>query len=323
MSERKKVLLIAGGGTLGTYTARELLEKGHSVDVICLEDKVSCHPNLTFIKADADLKFLESYLEGKHYDGIVNFLHYTTLESYKPFHPLLTAHTDQLIFLSSYRIYANEQHPITESAPRLLDLYKDEEYQQNETYALPKARCEDYLRQETDNSKWTIVRPVISFSANRFDLVMGGWPIGCALNREPLYLPEMCRNLVAGLDWAGNSGKLIASLLFKEAALGEAFTISSAQGLTWGDVADIYTELLGLEVKWVDMETYLDKYPFIKAENNKQVNWQFIYDRAWSRDIDNSKVLAVTGLKKEDFTPIREGLRTELLIYQERRQHQK
>ena len=75
MSERKKVLLIAGGGTLGTYTARELLEKGHSVDVICLEDKVSCHPNLTFIKADADLQFLESYLENKYYDGIVNFLH--------------------------------------------------------------------------------------------------------------------------------------------------------------------------------------------------------------------------------------------------------
>lgn len=32
----KRVLLIAGGGTLGTYTAEELLRLGHMVDVICL-----------------------------------------------------------------------------------------------------------------------------------------------------------------------------------------------------------------------------------------------------------------------------------------------
>ena len=30
--------LIAGGGTLGTYTAEELLRLGHRVDIICLED---------------------------------------------------------------------------------------------------------------------------------------------------------------------------------------------------------------------------------------------------------------------------------------------
>ena len=39
--KKKNVLLIAGGGTLGTYASEELLRLGHSVDVICLEDKVS------------------------------------------------------------------------------------------------------------------------------------------------------------------------------------------------------------------------------------------------------------------------------------------
>lgn len=37
----KHVLLIAGGGTLGTYTAEECLRLGYKVDIICLEDKVS------------------------------------------------------------------------------------------------------------------------------------------------------------------------------------------------------------------------------------------------------------------------------------------
>lgn len=37
----KSVLLIAGGGTLGKYTAAELLRLGCFVDIICLEDYVS------------------------------------------------------------------------------------------------------------------------------------------------------------------------------------------------------------------------------------------------------------------------------------------
>ena len=52
----KQVLLIAGGGTLGTHTARELLRLGHRVDILCPEDKTSCHEALTYHKGlgDAD-----------------------------------------------------------------------------------------------------------------------------------------------------------------------------------------------------------------------------------------------------------------------------
>ena len=44
----KNVLLIAGGGTLGTYTAEELLRQGHQVDIICLEERISDNGNLRF-----------------------------------------------------------------------------------------------------------------------------------------------------------------------------------------------------------------------------------------------------------------------------------
>lgn len=46
----RKVLLVAGGGTIGTYTCGELLNQGHFVDVICLEDKKSDNEKLNFIK---------------------------------------------------------------------------------------------------------------------------------------------------------------------------------------------------------------------------------------------------------------------------------
>ena len=76
----KKVLLIAGGGTLGRYTAKELLSKDCEVDVICLEDNISDNSNLRYYKANADLKYLTEFLKDNYYDGIVNFIHYISVD---------------------------------------------------------------------------------------------------------------------------------------------------------------------------------------------------------------------------------------------------
>lgn len=302
----KKVLLIAGGGTLGRYTAKELLNKGCAVDVICLEDYTSNNPKLRYFKANADLNYLTAYLNDKYYDGIVNFIHYTSVDDYKPVHKLLCSKTDQLIFLSSYRVYADLQHPITETAPMLEDVIKnDEEFLKTENYALPKARCEKFLREESDTKNWTVVRPVISFSDKRFDLitVSGHEIIDAARSGKTVILPEAAKNLTAGLDWAGNSGKLIANLLFKKECFGEAYTVSSGQNLTWGEVADIYTRLTGVNFKWADTEEY------VKTGHGGYI---LIYDRLYDRAVDNTKILKATGLKKDDFTSIEEGIKIEL-----------
>ena len=145
MDATKRVLLIAGGGTLGTYTAQELLSKGVCVDIICLEDHVSDDPRLRYIKEYVSMELLESLFAKHHYDGIVNFIHYKKIEDYKPYHELLIQNTDHLIFLSSYRVYANEMHPITEEAPRLTDVPLEEEFTRVETYALPKIQGEDFF----------------------------------------------------------------------------------------------------------------------------------------------------------------------------------
>ena len=302
----KKVLLIAGGGTLGRYTAKELLSKDCEVDVICLEDNISDNSNLRYYKANADLKYLTEFLKDNYYDGIVNFIHYTSVDAYKPVHKLLCSKTDQLIFLSSYRVYADLQHPITETAPMLADVVKDdEEFLQTENYALPKAGCEKYLREESGTKNWTIVRPVISFSDKRFDLVTvsGREIIDAAKSGKTILLPKAAKNLTAGLDWAGNSGKLIANLLFKKECFGEAYTVSSGQNLTWGEVADIYTRLTGVKFRWAETEEYV---------NTGHGGYILIYDRLYDRKVDNSKILKATGLKKENFTSIENGIKIEL-----------
>lgn len=303
----KKVLLIGGGGTLGTYTAKELLRQGHLVDIICLEDKISDNKNLVFYKGMANLQYLEEFLKDKVYDGIVNFILYRDVQEYPPIHKLLVAHTKHLIVVSSYRVYANEQHPVTETAPMLLDVSTDKKFVETEKYAIAKAKLEKYLNSECKNQSWTIVRPVISFSKLRFDLVtyFGNDLLTKITNGETIPLPIEAKDLTAGLDWAGNSGKLIANLLFKEETFGEAYTVSSAQNLTWGEVADLYTELLGAKFKWVTLEEYL------KATNNYNY-YALLYDRLFDRDIDNKKILKATGLESSDFLSVKEGLKIEL-----------
>ena len=308
----KKVLLIGGGGTLGSYTAEELLRLGHSVDIVCLEDAVSDNENLTYHTGAATLDFLQELFAKKRYDGIVNFVHYSNHEDYKPIHALLTNNTDHLIFVSSYRVYADEQHPITENAPRLVDVIRDPYFLENEKYAVPKAKCEDYLRNACAGEPWTIVRPVISFSQRRMDLLMysGQKVLKAASSGTELLLPELAKDYTAGLDWAGNSGKLIANLQLKPSALGETYSIYSGHGLTWNEVAALYEKHLGLKVRWVSEEEYLDFHTVVKTMDI--MTWAWKFDRRFNRDIDCTKVLAATGLGKEDFATVEEGILTEL-----------
>lgn len=309
MYQNKRFLLIAGDGTLGTYTAEELLKNGARVDVVCLEAHVSENPDLRYVVLDATLDNLSDFLQNNRYDGIVNFLHYGDADTYPAYHKLLCEHADHLIVLSSYRVYADEQHPITEEAPRLLEVSEDRAFVEQETYAISKAKIENLVRADETHKNWTIVRPVISFSHRRFDLFMYyGREIPEAVSEgRTLLLPKCAENLTAGWDWAGNSGKLIANLFLKEDAFGEAFTVSSAQNLTWGQVTEIYRDVVGLSVEWVEEETYL-------AANKPDYDswmWQYAYDRKFNRLMDNSKILSVTGLSESDFLPVAEGLRIE------------
>lgn len=309
----KQILLIAGGGTLGTHTARELLRLGHRVDILCPEEKHSGHEALTYHRGMGDPETLKKLFSEKHYDGIVNFIHYVDMDVYRPVHRLLMENTDHLIVLSSYRVYADLQHPLTETAPHLLDVSKDADFVAREDYAIAKAKLERFLHAESEGEQWTIVRPVISFSWRRFDLVTHGfhYPVQWAKAGEPILLPESAKRLRAGLDWAGNTGKLIANLLFKKEAVGEAYTISTAQNLTWAQVAELYVKLLGAKIRYVSDEEFGRIF-----HPTPESSWRYVYDRLFDRDIDNSKVLAATGLRAEDFLSIEEGLRRELALYE-------
>lgn len=301
----KKVLLIAGGGTLGYYTASELLRLGHCVDIICPEDKVSDNSQLRYFKALGTYEFLTELFAREKYDGIVNFIHYKQVDEYKKIHSLLIKNTSHLIFLSSYRVYAGCECPIREDSPRIYDTTDNAKFFTEEDYANPKSQAEDFLVKECSGEPWTIVRPVISFSMHRFDIfTYSGTSV---LDNDILCMPESARAHHAGIDWAGNSGKLIANVLFNQKAYGECYTVSSAQNLTWGEVADIYTDETGVKFEWIPDGAFLERNGY-----SDEYPWLYHYDRCYDRYIDNSKILNLTGLCRSDFLSIREGLKIEL-----------
>jgi nucleoside-diphosphate-sugar epimerase len=209
-------------------------------------------------------------------------------------------------------VYADAQHPITESAPRLTEVVSDPAFLEKEDYAVPKSKCEDFLRSSCLGEPWTIVRPVISFSQKRLDLLMasGRQVLELAARKEILYLPKLAKDFIAGLDWAGNSGKLIANLLFREETIGDTFTIYSGHKLTWCQVAEIYQKLIGLQVCWCDEEEFLAQNPEIRESKW----WTWVFDRRFNRDIDCSKVMKATGLTPQDFSSVEQGIITELNI---------
>ncbi len=310
MRSFKRVLLIAGGGTLGTYVSKELLSKGCFVDVLSVQAEIIEDERFTFHEGSATKDNLASLFEKNKYDAIINFMHYTDVEEYKATHKMLIENTDHLVFLSSYRVYADSSQPLTENADRLIDVIEDDEFLSKEDYAVPKAKCEDFLKRECAGQPWTIVRPVISFSDKRFDLYTysGQDILQYIKSGEEILLPELARGLTAGIDWAGNTGKLIANLLFKPETFGETYTVSSGQNLTWEEVSQCYSEICGLNISWTDEDSFIKAYPCVQDSKK----WLYLHDRKYNRCIDNSKILAASGLKKEDFLDIKTALKIEL-----------
>ena len=311
----KRVLLIGGTGTLGSYAATELLTMGYRVDCIARRDMMVYNRNYTYIQGTATDELLEQLFEKTRYDCIVDFNEYPDWKAYPKRGELLLKNTDQLIFLSSYRVYADCQHPITEDAPQLYKVVEDQKFLEEETYAIPKSHEEDYLR-GSGYSNWTIVRPVISFSHFRFDLITQSSMVMLPriLQHKKVLLPECCRDVVAGVCWAGNVGKMLARLCCNEKALGEAYTLGTGEKYTWGEVANMYTEVTGLEFEWTDIETYLS----VATRRRYMDRCILLYDRIWDRTVDNSKVMEATGMRSEDVVGIKEGLIREFQMMMDR-----
>ena len=306
---KKKILVLGGTGAMGIYLIPELLTMGYSVDVLTLDDAISNHPDLTYQKANAKDPAVISEQLKKGYHGVVDFMIYHNNEEFETFLPLYLQNTDHYLFFSTYRVYANEEHPVKETSPRILDVTNDLDLLNSNDYCIYKAQGEDFLK-SCNSSNWTILRPAITYSKYRFQLVT----LECdlvvrrMLEGKPVVLPAQALDVQATMSWAGDVAKMIARILLNKQAFGQTYSVCTAEHHTWGEIAEMYRRIGGLNYVAADTDTYLN----ILGPNNLNVRQQLLYDRCYDRIMDNSKILQLTGMKQSELMPLEKGLALEL-----------
>jgi nucleoside-diphosphate-sugar epimerase len=244
-----------------------------------------------------------------HYDAIVDFMTYNSLV-FRNTVPKYLAATDQYMYLSSCRVYANEEIPIKEDSPRLIDVTTDPALLFSDDYCMYKARGENTLR-ALKNRNWTIIRPSTTYWEKNSQLITLGRRQLLPFFRsgKPLPLYEGAKDIPASLTFGRDVAEMIKRLLFKESALGQDYNVTSSEFHTWGEIADYYHEIYGLNYIWTDELTYLRvKKPDFNPERDMFAIWQLRYARMFNRVYDNTKILEATGLKQDDFVKLYDGL---------------
>ena len=312
----KKVLVLGATGAMGQYLVPYLVEMGYEVDGVSLDDVTSNNPKLKYIRANTKAEGVLDSLLANNYDCIVDFMVYDR-DTFADVADKLLGATDHYVYLSSYRVYANEETPIKETSPLLNDVLSEEEKTLGHNdYCLYKARGEKIVR-EYGKKNWTIIRPAITYSFGRYQLTTmeAAVVINRAREGKKILLPDAAMDIQATMSWAGDVARMIAAIVCNEKAMGETYTVSTSEHHTWREIAEYYKELLGLDYEIIPAEKFIDLWAGARSpENTNRIHaeWQLYFDRCFTRVIDNSKILELMGESQSDLMPLYDGLKYEL-----------
>lgn len=275
------ILILGGTGAIGSFLVKELAKTNHNIYVTTRKSRESSC-NVKYIQGNAhDLKFVIKILNLHNWDCIIDFMNYTT-EEFKQKYLYFLQKSKQFIFISSSRVYADNDSIITENSPTLLEQSSDKKFLKTDDYALAKARQEKLLK-NSGFINYTIIRPYMSYYSNRLDL--GFYPkelwLKRALKGKKIIFPKDLLNKYTTLTYGEDVAKGIASIIGVQTAQGEIFHITQNTSSTWKEILNIYLSTLkrnGIEctVKFIETDRC---YGYINC-----------YDRQYNRTFDNSKI---------------------------------
>lgn len=306
----EKILVLGGTGIMGAPLVDKAVQAGYQVDAVALDAPASNTDRLRYICTDdaRNPLFLSEIMKG-HYDVVVDFMTYSSVQ-FRRLAPMFLNNCGRYFFLSSCRVFADEQVPITESAPRLIDTTDNHELLLSDDYCMHKARGENYLRAGSRDN-WTIVRPSTTYGHYTCQLLSLSLPLMLKAKEEgrTILLHEKAKDIPASLTCGEDVAEMIFRLLFLPQAQANDYNVTSSESHTWSEIASYFRDIFDLTTEWVDEEQYLRfRNPDYDPIKFKWMKWQMDYARLFRRVYDNSKLLEATGLKQKDFLPLYDGL---------------
>lgn len=312
-NEHMKILVLGGTGTMGKDLVNFLASRKEEVYVTSRRQRMSNDENIHYIQADAmNIETIAGLLE-THYDCVVDFMYYKTNQFQERAETLL-GNTEQYIFLSSCRVYAESKGIITEDSPRLLDVSTDTDFLATDEYPLAKAREENILI-ESGKNNWTIVRPYITYNSDK--LQMGFYEKEMWLSRllesRTIVFPNDIKSQQTTMMHGRDVAQAICDIIGKSNCYGQIYNISyNGDRMTWGEVLNVYINVFEQVTGIHPKIQYVDNCEEIAYVSKRK--YQAIYDRLYNRAFDSEKIASVSPNIK-DAISMKEGLEKALVDF--------
>ena len=308
------ILVLGGTGAMGRPLVSQLSEANEVF--VTTRKNTAPRPNnqhVTYITGNAkNIDFLSTTLKLKHWDAVVDFMIWGT--EFSNVLPIMLENTDQYVFVSSARVYAQSDEPITEETPRLLDVTNDKKYLKTSEYALAKAREENMLFQ-SGKKNFTIIRPTVTYNSYRLQLgvlELENWLYRSLHGRSIVFSKDIADKITT-MTHGDDVASGIAALIGKTESLGEAFHITSPVSLTWNEVLAIYLSVLEIKIGHRPRVVMTEKSTNLLFKNRI---YQVIYCRYFNRRFDNSKISHFCNVNQ--FTEPQKGLKDCLESFMEK-----
>ena len=277
-----KLLFLGGTGNISTACVDLAIEHGHDVTVLNRGRTASRLRGPVHIAVGDrdDGAALRGIAGATRFDAVVDFLAYRP-EQVDQAIEAFTGRIGQYVFISSTSAYEKpvEHYLVTEATPLRNPFWE---------YARQKIACEERVLRARREARFpgTIVRPSYTYGPTWIpsgfwgqdytlvDRMRRGRPIVCHGDGTSLWVMTAASDFAVGL----------VGLLGQDAAVGEAFHITSDEVLTWDAIYRTIAQAAGAELKMVHAPSEL------MASMYPDRGGTLLGDKAWSVVFDNAKI---------------------------------
>lgn len=281
-----KLLFIGGTGLISSACSKAALARGHELFILnrSTSNKYPLPEGATLLQGDiqGDEAHLASLLGGHRFDAVVDWIAFAPKDIERDLR-LLEGKIDQFVFISSASAYQKppKHYLITEETPLENPFW---EYSRN------KIACENLLMDAYRRRRFpaTIVRPSHTYGPTQIPLAVSSWQHPWTIvhrmkQGKKIIVPGDGTSLWV-LTWNEDFAKGLVGLLGMDAAIGEAFQITSDEVLSWDQIYLELYQALGLEPNVAHIPS-----DFIVAHDPEK-RGTLIGDKSNSVVFDNSKI---------------------------------